>query len=479
MSLQLAQAKRISVSTPLPFTLSLGKDNINTFECRKILRILPQKRLVCQGIWQGQTVIAKVFFLHRHFVNEKSSLEKLNQLGLPCPSILYHQADKAHDVYLLITAYLPHNSDLKQAWFDTQSEQQKIKLLNRAIRTISTMHTAGCYQRDIHWGNFLLNNNTDTISIIDAGQILFEVLSQAKKQQNLALFIAQMEPKYDHLIPHLDLFLDNTFSPDAFYQQVKQQRKKRITTYIKKCLRSTSDFLAEKNCRHLWVSNRNLYDPRPLLTPTQLNQIIRSSTEPLKLGNSATVVKVLLNNHAIVIKRYNIKDIAHFFKKFWRPSRARRSWQYANTLMLLGIATPKPIAFLEDRLGPILLTSYFITDYHSGQTLPEYIQELSANRKSIPGWLDQQLTQMLHGLWRTGLCHGDFKASNFLISNEKLFLIDLDSMKQLSGTGAIQSAITRDTKRFLANWEGNTHKHFEQLLKQITDNIKIINKQVA
>nr|BFE91984.1 hypothetical protein GCM10020185_25200 [Pseudomonas brassicacearum subsp. brassicacearum] len=66
-----------------------------------------------------------------------------------------------------------------------------------------------------------------------------------------------------------------------------------------------------------------------------------------KTGGAASVGKVEANGRTLVIKRYNIKNFAHWLKRFWRPSRAWHSWREGHRLAFLGIATPKPLALLE------------------------------------------------------------------------------------------------------------------------------------
>ncbi|MBW1746795.1 MAG: hypothetical protein JRJ25_11240 [Deltaproteobacteria bacterium] len=76
------------------------------------------------------------------------------------------------------------------------------------------------------------------------------------------------------------------------------------------------------------------------------------SSRLLKEGNSSTVALAEVNGKLLVIKRYNIKNFIHALKRYLRNTRAWTSWRNAHRLELLGIPTPKPIAFLERRWGP-------------------------------------------------------------------------------------------------------------------------------
>jgi tRNA A-37 threonylcarbamoyl transferase component Bud32 len=470
MLFQLAAANEISPHTTTPFTLSfINKGIESTLECQQLVRLLPGKRLVCKATWQNQAVIAKIFFNQRHFSREISALEKLASTGLPCARILSQQSDQKNNSFLLITNYLSNKGDLQNVWDNTRTDPELLQLLSTATRLIHKMHQANCYQKDIHWGNFLLSENGE-MHIIDAGQIVFGVLSKQDRLSNLALFFAQMAPYYDHSIAEaLDSYPDKLCAgPNLFYTLVSQHREYRIKKFSLKCLRNSTQFLAKQNRGLFSVADRRALPEQNLLREDILNGLITNG-QLLKDGNTATVAKVAYSGKLLTIKRYNIKNALHFLKRCFKPSRARRSWQNGNILQLLGINTAKPIALIEKRIGPFQLKSYLITEYLEGILLTDYVVSLENKNQTVPDWLDQQLTQMLTGLWRAGISHGDFKATNFLVVGEKLILIDLDSMQMHTQDKTLQDAIKKDIKRFLKNWGGDTQLHFRKLL----DDIKI------
>ena len=74
---------------------------------------------------------------------------------------------------------------------------------------------------------------------------------------------------------------------------------------------------------------------------------------PLKRGRTATLARVEVNGRQLVIKRYNIKGPVHALSRSWRPSRAWHSWLEGHRLNFLGIATPRPLALVEQRAGPL------------------------------------------------------------------------------------------------------------------------------
>jgi serine/threonine-protein kinase RIO1 len=62
--------------------------------------------------------------------------------------------------------------------------------------------------------------------------------------------------------------------------------------------------------------------------------------------------------------------------------------------------------------------------------------------------LDTLLRQML----AARLSHGDFKANNLLLRDDRLAIIDLDSMRPHDSTEKFRHAFERDLNRLLRNW---------------------------
>jgi tRNA A-37 threonylcarbamoyl transferase component Bud32 len=122
-----------------------------------------------------------------------------------------------------------------------------------------------------------------------------------------------------------------------------------------------------------------------------------------------------------------------------RGARVRAAWEIGHALLRRGIATPKPLAFVEARDG-ITLRQYLLTEGipHSatvakflgdrfGRLAPhEQRQWLAAFLKRLAGQV-----RRLHSF---GFDHRDLKASNILVcenpADSRLWLLDLDSVRR-------------------------------------------------
>jgi tRNA A-37 threonylcarbamoyl transferase component Bud32 len=181
----------------------------------------------------------------------------------------------------------------------------------------------------------------------------------------------------------------------------------------------------------------------------------------LKAGNSATVVKIKVADRILVIKRYNLKSRFHAFSRALRPTRAIISWRNANRLKLMGIPTPQPLAFIEERRGPIRRRAYFIMAYVSGEPIAEVIQKNMDNVEVLGACADH-LQQLMGQLHRIRLSHGDLKAGNLLLKDAGLHILDLDGMRKHRSKGKFERAFRKDVRRLLSNWHDNAF--FSELL---------------
>jgi len=172
----------------------------------------------------------------------------------------------------------------------------------------------------------------------------------------------------------------------------------------------------------------------------------------LKVDSGSTVGIVNLDNRQLVVKRYNVKGIWHGVRRALRKTRALISWQSAHLLLAHGIATPRPVAVIEHRFGPIRLKSYFISEYVEGELCRHFFASSNvseASRKKVVG----EIMQIFHRLAEAGISHGDMKATNIIIHKDSPILTDLDALRVHRSRRKHRQAFVKDVQRFLRNWE--------------------------
>ncbi|MBX3707244.1 MAG: hypothetical protein KF911_11505 [Pseudomonadales bacterium] len=173
-----------------------------------------------------------------------------------------------------------------------------------------------------------------------------------------------------------------------------------------------------------------------------------------KDGNSATVASVAIGARAFIVKRYNVTGLLHRLRVSLRHrTRGRNAWRFGQLLHDAGVPTARPIALIERRRGWLRDTCYLVMEDLGDRDLRTV---LSADVDVVPpAHLVRSVCELFVALVRLRVCHGDTKATNFLVVGERAALIDLDSMRpDVNGRG-----ITRDLQRFLANWRDQPRIH--------------------
>jgi len=465
----------------LPFHL-LIKTNGFTSElvCTQILRIIPGKRLVCAGEWNKKPVVVKIFLCPRsagrHCDREIKGVNALKNAGIKTPTLLF-QGNLLQDgtpllfFERIIPAYNPHEAVLK-----AKTDEKRSELLKQITLVIAEQHEAGLKQKDLHFGNFLLSDN-DIYTIdgdtVDTGQT-GTPLPKAISLNNLALFLAQLKPELDRLFfAVFQAYAEKRSWPsdrgllNQLLKEVKIQRKNGSKKYLHKIFRECTVFVCHKSWNRFMVCDRNFYYGEMKKLIADPDSLIDSS-RLLKNGNSATVALVEVNNKLLVVKRNNIKNFIHALKRSPRNTRAWSSWRNSHGLESLGIPTPKPVAFLEKRWGPFRSTSYYISEYIDGTDLYRLITSDSSKEINIKA-LSIRFGEILKFLADANMSHGDFKATNFIVAGEKLYLIDIEGMREHSCRWSLRRALKRDCRRFMKNWADmpEVAKIFQNQIKEL------------
>lgn len=456
----LRDAKR---GMPTPFQLVLRTDGgPSRLTCTAVLRHLPGKRLVCSGTRaDGVPVVAKLFLdpsgAERHCRRERQGIETLKAAGIPTPELLFQGRLADGQAPVLLVREMRGFADLNER-LDQCGGEEWFETLRPVVASIAGLHAAGLRQRDIHPGNFLIAG--DQVMVIDGDAIQKPgpvPLSQRDSLSNMALFFAQFPPSVDAVAPPLlEVYRTCRHWPprslvnhdiDAAIQRWRAWRLKR---FLPKTRRSCTAFVVRRQWRRFMACDREWYTPafQPLLNDP--DAFIEAGII-LKAGNSATVARCAVDGQDVVVKRYNIKNRGHALRRSLRPSRAMVSWTNAHRLRFLGIDTPRPLAVIEERCGMLRKRAYFIMAYQPGKTIDEAVRAAADDSRKVSYLLDR-LDALLQQLAKARISHGDFKATNFLLSSGRLYLVDLDGMRAHKTARTFNRAYRKDISRLEQNW---------------------------
>lgn len=438
-----AASLRAAGRNPLP-QISIALEDGRLMSVRHWQRILPGKRLTGSGEWQGRKVLAKLFIAARgsvrHWQRECRGAATLATHGLPTPALLASGllADGGHYVLYehLDGAHSPDSASLDE--------------LAPVFALVGRMHAKGLVQADAHLGNFLLQEGR--LYVID-GDAIRDSAAPADCMDNLALLLAQLQPQVEAALRADLLTAYRGGNPGATIDEAQlaaaaaRARQARLADYLDKSLRDCSLFKSAHRVDRFFSIVRAetgllaplIHDPDAWL----------EKGIPLKRGRTATLARVEVNGRQLVIKRYNIKGPVHALSRSWRPSRAWHSWVEGHRLGFLGIATPRPLALIEQRAGPLRGKAWLISEYCDGESLAGRYPDPD----TVPAATDlEAIGALLRQLAAARISHGDLKATNLLWCGGKPYLIDLDAMRQHASDAAFARAWRKDSARFLDNW---------------------------
>jgi tRNA A-37 threonylcarbamoyl transferase component Bud32 len=163
-----------------------------------------------------------------------------------------------------------------------------------------------------------------------------------------------------------------------------------------------------------------------------------------------------------VLKHYSIKGAWHGLSRGIRLSRAWRCWQEGHRLLGCGLATPRPLAVIEKRLGPWRGAAWLLCEYCTGPRLSDYW----AVDERPPEAELAAISRLFQGLKANRIRHGDLKKHNILWHQGQPVLIDLDAARHYRWHWSFRlaTAHAKDRARFLRNWPEDSVLH--QALKQ-------------
>ena len=462
---QTAASLRAAGRAPaLPFAVALGDGR--ELVLHRILRLLPGKRIVGEAELADSRVLAKLFIAPgsaRHWQREREGIAALAAAGIPTPALL-HAGELAEGGHALLTDFLADAVSLAERWQAVArlpaGHSDALAVLAPAFAMLGRLHMHGLVQDDLHLGNFLVSGSRlmvidgDAVRALTPGQPLQADAASA----NFAILAAQLPAGWDeHLAPLIDAWRQGgeglpALDPAALRAPIAHTRDARLKDFLAKTRRDCTLFKAEKTFERLTIAVRAEAEALAEILAAPDAAIARGSL--LKDGGTCTVAKLEHAGRPLVIKRYNLKNARHALSRAWRPSRAAHSWVEGHRLAFLGIATPAPLAIIEERAGPLRRRAWIINAWCPGQDLATHLAPYIDS--GPPPAEAEALHTLFATLHRERISHGDMKATNLLWHDGQIVLIDLDAMQQHRSAASHARAWRRDRARLLRNWPADS-----------------------
>jgi hypothetical protein len=148
--------------------------------------------------------------------------------------------------------------------------------------------------------------------------------------------------------------------------------------------------------------------------------------------NRNTLKLFPLKDVTINVKSFKIPNIVNQIAyRFFRKSKAQRSFEYANRLMDLGIGTPQPIAYYECKTLFLFKKSYYVSQHlNYDLTYRELTKDFEyPDHEAIL----RAFTRFTYNLHENGIHFLDHSPGNTLVkkttSGYEFFLVDLNRME--------------------------------------------------
>jgi tRNA A-37 threonylcarbamoyl transferase component Bud32 len=422
------------------------------YKCEQVLRWLPGRRLVLKVCHNNTALLLKLFIPNkkgwRELSREQHGYRACIAAGVAVP-LKKFISDNFSGCLAIAYEYL-EDAEV----FSLDAKAQQVQAL---LQLMVQCHVGGIYQQDIHTDNIL--QTPKGLYLIDLASVKGQPgqpLSAKKSLKNLARLVSQFVPDEQRfLLEKLSTYYQSrqwVFDAQAhsdFKCLLDKAWHKRKEMYLSKCFRACTMTVYRKDKRQEYAFKRSFLKHIDISEIAEIDELVEHG-EKIKDGNSATVVVTALGGQRVVIKRYNMKSIWHFFKRCWRPSRAANAWRQGNLMNLLGIPTPAVLGFVEHRFGPLRKRAYLISEYveHASELSRVYAEEAPKEPEL------KQIRRIFNLMREYRLSHGDMKASNLLLTqNGQVELIDLDAMQEHRYEWTFERAFARDQQRFMKNWQ--------------------------
>ena len=151
--------------------------------------------------------------------------------------------------------------------------------------------------------------------------------------------------------------------------------------------------------------------------------------ELLRVNGARRTVLLQWGEARFVLKHYVEPTRRHALKQLVQRSRARSSWLMSHRLADAEIATPRPVACIENRWGGLQRDSFLMYPYVEGRTLGECLKSDDLPVASLRA-LWHQLVKLWDRLKELRVSLADTNVGNFIVTPDcRLWVIDLDKSR--------------------------------------------------
>lgn len=302
--------------------LNIKLDNANKLTLTSLLRVIPNKRWVFSGQWQGKKVAVKIFASSKKYQQELAGIALCEAEKIATPKVLYQGEIQGENLFVLLFEWIDKNTIA----------------IKDLINITAQHHNHQLIQADIHQDNFM--QQQEKIITLDAGSIK-KTDKNEQYLENFALLLAQFwSLSQEDIQQYYELYCTKrqlSFTQDnlnLLLQQIEKFKQKRKSQKMAKILRTCTDITAFKKW-HQTILLRN--------------------------DASTPLLCFLLQHIEDFYQRKTSYTIVRDTVWFWQTSRAAALWKDAHLQEWLNASvSTKPVAFIE-KIKFFKKTAYYIS----------------------------------------------------------------------------------------------------------------------
>lgn len=462
------QLTKMGRQVACPFSIGLDND-AQALLCEKILRIVPGKRLVALAKWQGQPVIAKIFYqstrASSHAYREQAGNQALERADILTPGLLYAGQDASCSVYVLIFHYIPACLNVTDIW-NHPGHPEWLSVTQQVIGVMAALHEAGLLQRDPHPNNFLFNEQG--VYTLDTGDFELKTPGSAlQKKESLAslgCLFAQIQPAgYDKLkdfYRHYLMLRSWQYAEKeyeqllSFQQKARQARERKIK---QKALRNTSRFKQLQTSQYFIVVDREVLSPS--LQHFFSDPVTKiHEGEIIDAGEMFFQTRMMFDGLCCAVSEYKAEHLWESILHRYQGSPARKAWSVAQYLKSYGLPIPQPIAFLEKESGLFSKRSYFLSRYLNGPSLMAFVKHVGIAGLEKSGVLGKTI-KLFCLLQRLNVSHLQLSPQVLFVEEDHVYLTGLHHVVSHQQTSIAREALYESYTFFMKAWEFDPNIH--------------------
>ena len=405
---------------------------------------------------------------------EWKALKKLRSLGIECPEPVGFYSTGINPANLksfLITRSLINTisleTALKKGKFQKLSFSDKREFIEKIALISRNLHNSGINHRDYYLCHFHVDKDMDVKKSIylidlhraqlrsfvpkrwaskDIGGLIHSAMGFDLSEKDFYRFMrTYLKCSTKELFQAHSRFLKNTRNR-AFRMFMKPILKDINIQDLKK-ENSSSSYITGKEEGRRWIAKKPFFNEG-------LSEVIANPDgfmlkgEEVKFEAGNHVVGLDLPKHSIFIKKFQVKGLFHYLKKFFSPTRAITSWKASHWLDAAGIKTINTLAVIETYDSFTTRESYLITLKQSGERLDQI-----KITESLENLIPNKMGALIKRLSWIGFNHGDAKRSNFFFDKNSLIVSDLDACKRRYFQIILTNRLAKDKERILKSFE--------------------------